>query len=76
MTRQRLLIKLLLWLLVAALVNLKIKNPNPDEVFEISTDMVIVLILLGIAEMAVCFFFVWLTSFFPHLEKIKSKNYD
>lgn len=61
-------------MLLACIVYLKVNNPNPDWVFEISTDLAIVLIVLGAAEVAVAFFYAWVSSLFLHLEKIKIKK--
>jgi len=68
MSRPRLILKSLLLLLLAFLAYLKVMLPNPDWVFEVSTDLAIVLILLGIAEIMVSFFYTWLTSLFLHLK--------
>lgn len=66
---KRLILKSFLLLLIANVVYLKVNNPNPDWLFEISTDMIIVFIALGMAEIIIRFFYSWFSSFFPILKK-------
>jgi hypothetical protein len=73
MKRLKLILKSLLLLFLSILVYLKVKNPNPDLVFEITTDLTIVLIALGVAEFAMCFFYIWISSLFISRKKIANK---
>ncbi len=74
MSRPTLILKSLLLLLLAFLAYLKVTHPNPDWVFEILTDLAIVLIVLGTAEILVSFFYAWLLSLSLNLEKLKIKK--
>ena len=59
---------------LAFLAYQKIKHPNPDWVVEVSTDLAIVLIVLGTAEAVLCSFCNSVSSLFHRIEKIKSKK--
>ncbi len=58
-----------------ALVYLKVKNHHPDWMFEIVTDVAIVIILLGVGEIIFGFLLAWLSFYVSKTFRyIKIKN--
>ncbi len=76
MTRQRLMLKSILFLLLVILVYLKVTTPDPNGLFEIATDLGIALIVLGVGEIILRLVYLSLSSFFVRTENIKTKNYE
>jgi hypothetical protein len=62
MTRHKIIQKSLLSVILAVVVYLKITNDHPDWMFDIASDTVIVLILLGIGEIIIGVTLHWVVS--------------
>lgn len=73
MNRQKLVLKSILFLLLVALVYIKFKNPNPSWVFEISTDLGIVAIFLGLGEILLRLLYLSLSNLYSSFQKLTSK---